>query len=54
MMYLTKKKKKKLGENSTRKNRKMNICLKVGKLSTNLASHSVNPYIEEATRYFKA
>ena len=37
-----------------KKKQENECCLKVGKLSTNLASLSVNQYIEEPTRYFKA
>ena len=49
-MYLTK---KRLGKNSTRIAENV-YRLKVGKLSTNLASLSVHRYIEEPAHYFKA
>ena len=52
-MYLTPKKKKNRGK-FYKKKQENEYCLKVGKLSTKLSSQSVNRYIEEATRYFKA
>ena len=52
-MYLTTKKKKVRGK-FHKKKQDNEYCLKVGKMSTNLASQSVNRYIEEPTHYFKA